>query len=230
MVTAMMTARPVLCPRGTVQQENPRPGAERAAMKKNLTATTLERYSGRVALLGAVEKLWKALRAKHPELPELPPSLNAHYPADPLPETSTDVLVSVLREAVHALAYERGEQVTSRGGRYHNTRFAKLAEEVGLVATQDQNQHGNGWSVVELAHGHGWAKQLAAIDRVLAEHPPSEIEEPPPAAPSSDGRRVAAVCRCVPTQRILLGKGLLEAQVVACRACGELFAAASPGV
>jgi hypothetical protein len=49
------------------------------------------------------------------------------------------VLATVLHEAAHALANGRGITVTSRGGRYHNRRFAALAEEMGLLAANGVN-------------------------------------------------------------------------------------------
>ena len=42
------------------------------------------------------------------------------------------MLGTLLHEAAHALAAARGIQDTSRQGRYHNTRFAQLARELGI--------------------------------------------------------------------------------------------------
>lgn len=46
------------------------------------------------------------------------------------------VLGTLLHEAAHALAHIRGIRDTSRGGRYHNAEYRKLAAEVGLDAAQ----------------------------------------------------------------------------------------------
>jgi hypothetical protein len=43
-----------------------------------------------------------------------------------------DVLGTLLHEAAHALAHVRGIKDTSRQGRWHNTRFKALAEELGI--------------------------------------------------------------------------------------------------
>jgi hypothetical protein len=43
-----------------------------------------------------------------------------------------EVLGTLLHEAAHGLATARNIQDTSRGGRYHNRRYATLARELGL--------------------------------------------------------------------------------------------------
>jgi hypothetical protein len=47
------------------------------------------------------------------------------------------VFETLLHEAVHGLAFARKVKDTSRQGRWHNTRFASIAEEVGLVVVKD---------------------------------------------------------------------------------------------
>ena len=46
------------------------------------------------------------------------------------------VLATLLHEAAHGVAHVRGIKDTSRQGRYHNTRFKLLGEELGLTITQ----------------------------------------------------------------------------------------------
>ena len=54
-----------------------------------------------------------------------------------LRRTAREVLATLLHEAAHALAHARGIKDTSRQGRYHNTKFKKCAEEVGLAVEHD---------------------------------------------------------------------------------------------
>jgi hypothetical protein len=54
------------------------------------------------------------------------------------------VLQTVIHEAAHALAEARGVQETSRQGRYHNKRFVKLAEELGLTYECPENRDAEG--------------------------------------------------------------------------------------
>jgi hypothetical protein len=53
--------------------------------------------------------------------------------ADGLAGSATEVLGTLVHEASHAIAFQRGIKDTSRQGRYHNKRFKALAEEVGLA-------------------------------------------------------------------------------------------------
>ena len=50
-----------------------------------------------------------------------------------LRRTARDVLGVLLHEAAHALAAARGIKDTSRQGRYHNTQYKTLAEELGIT-------------------------------------------------------------------------------------------------
>ena len=67
-----------------------------------------------------------------------------------LAQGAESVLATLLHEAAHGLADVRRVQDTSRQGRYHNTRYKALGEELGLVVTQVA---GIGWSGTALADG-----------------------------------------------------------------------------
>lgn len=54
--------------------------------------------------------------------------------AEELKRDPADVLLTMAHEMVHQVADETGVKDTSRGGRYHNKAFAKLAEAAGLCA------------------------------------------------------------------------------------------------
>jgi hypothetical protein len=49
----------------------------------------------------------------------------------------SELLATVLHEAAHSIASERGIRNTSRQGRYHNQRFKAIAEELGLKVSPD---------------------------------------------------------------------------------------------
>jgi hypothetical protein len=115
------------------------------------------------ALVEACEQAWSAIQYHHPELPDAVIVLGSgiergrlvklghwwggrwiadgqlrgevllagealHLPPD-------QVFEVLLHEAAHGLNAARGIKDTSRGGRYHNARFAQAAAEVGLVAS-----------------------------------------------------------------------------------------------
>ncbi|MFD8497984.1 hypothetical protein [Amycolatopsis sp. NPDC059657] len=185
------------------------------------TSAAAGRYDGQAQLDAAAAALWTAIRAGHPELPELAPGLNARYPAEPVPSTAELVAISVLREAVHELAAVRGVSVVSRGGRYHNRTFSEIAAELGLVAEGDSKAP-RGWATLSLAPETAarLRPELQQVDEVLAAYPPPVAAEEP-AKQSRDGRRVAAVCHCSPPYRVWLGSSTLDAQVVMCARCAR---------
>ena len=57
--------------------------------------------------------------------------------ADGLAGSAADVMGILVHEAAHAIACQRGIKDTSRQGRYHNSRFKAIAEEVGLDVSRD---------------------------------------------------------------------------------------------
>ena len=77
-------------------------------------------------------KLWIDGQAEPPEL---------NISAEDLNRPAKDVLLTLAHEMVHQRAYELGVKDTSRGGRYHNRRFARLAVEVGLCAPREPDKH-----------------------------------------------------------------------------------------
>ncbi|WP_219419925.1 hypothetical protein [Pseudonocardia nigra] len=62
------------------------------------------------------------------------------------------MLGTLLHEAAHGVATTRGIKDTSRQGRYHNRKFAELAEELGITVALDGAR---GWSATTLPYGTG---------------------------------------------------------------------------
>jgi hypothetical protein len=58
------------------------------------------------------------------------------------------VLGTLIHEAAHALAFERGIKDTSNGARYHNKKFKAVAEELGILLEQAPTI---GWSVTRIS-------------------------------------------------------------------------------
>jgi hypothetical protein len=88
--------------------------------------------------------------------------------ADGLAGSATDALGTLVHEAAHAIAFQRGIKDTSRQGRYHNKYFKAIAEEIGLEVCRDPER---GWSVTALsdpaavAYRHTLARRHAARER-----------------------------------------------------------------
>lgn len=86
------------------------------------------------------------------------------------------ILGTLLHEAAHGVAFNRGIQDTSRNGRYHNAKFKALAEELGLIINQVP---GIGWSetIVPDETAKLYAPQLAELSAAItafrrSEHAP----------------------------------------------------------
>jgi hypothetical protein len=82
----------------------------------------------------ALAEVWRAIRARHPELPAAAPVV-AGPPARPAgwldgALTARYPRSNALREAAHELGEVRETSTTSRGGHYHNRKFAELADEL----------------------------------------------------------------------------------------------------
>ena len=122
-------------------------------------------------IVRVLEDIWRAIRARHGEIPAVVIIIAAgtdrkqavfghHAPGrwdagheqraeimisgEGLRRTPRDVLGTLLHEAAHALAAARGIKDTSRQGRYHNTKYKMLAEELGITVTFDPTI---GWSI-----------------------------------------------------------------------------------
>lgn len=83
-----------------------------------------------------------------------------------LADGAKSVLATLLHEAAHGIAHVRQIQDTSRQGRYHNTRYKTLGEEVGLDITQVVDI---GWSGTALAErtAAAYATELVQLARAI---------------------------------------------------------------
>src|SRR4051794_5933069 len=128
-------------------------------------------------LVTVLEAVWAAIRTRHPEVPAVVIVVASGSPArandtltlghfassrwqhgearlpevmvsgEGLSRTPAEVLATLLHEAAHGLADARDIKDTSRQGRWHNQKFAKLADELGLDVTKDDRL---GWSTTTL--------------------------------------------------------------------------------
>lgn len=103
-----------------------------------------------------------------------------------LAQGAENVLATLLHEAAHGLAHARRVQDTSRQGRYHNSRFKALGEELGLTITQDPDI---GWSGTALAPGTAdeYAAELAGLAAAITAHRYAEGYLPTTAGPGGAG-------------------------------------------
>ncbi len=117
-------------------------------------------------VVAALEQAWAEIRARHPEVPPAVVVVASgteagslrkwgHFGAmrwqraaggedlsevmvsgEGLARDPVEVLATLLHEAAHAVAHVRDIQDTSRQGRYHNKRFAEIADQLGLQVAE----------------------------------------------------------------------------------------------
>lgn len=196
-------------------------------------------------VVAAIETAWAAIRWVHPELPPVAVTISAsslmkgseswgHFAsgrwataagvevhelnvaAEGLQRPVAEVFATVLHEAVHALAHTTGVVDTSRGGRYHNRKFAELAATMGLAITQVPRI---GWSGTKLAEGTEvvYAAAMAKLAEALTVWRSAEVGTEGKGRKSSNNG-VALVC---PTcgRKVRASKAAAEAGPLWCGAC-----------
>ncbi|WP_196776824.1 hypothetical protein [Haloechinothrix halophila] len=127
------------------------------------------------------------------------------------------VLATLLHEAAHALAHTRGIKDTSRQGRYHNTKFKAVAEEVGITVTKDPRI---GWSPTDLPDTtrNDYAHTVEVLSEALrlyrrrenTDSGTTKTSNPPP-----------CVCQC--GRRIRVATSVRDAGPITCGICGTNF-------
>jgi hypothetical protein len=132
------------------------------------------------------------------------------------------VLGTLLHEAAHGLAQARGVQDTSRQGRYHNRRYATLADELGLEVASVQPI---GWSatIVPVPTADAYAGQLEDLAAALVLWRRQEHR----IGPGARSRNLlAATCHC--GRRIRVARATLAEAPILCAACQQPFQPADP--
>ena len=204
-------------------------------------------------ILKVLEDIWLEIRRRHPEIPLAViiiasgtggkhPRWGYHAPGrwnvageqrpeimisgEGLRRVPGEVLATLLHEAAHALACERGIKDTSRQGRYHNKQFKTCAEELGLYVEHDDR---NGWSASTITPGtaSAYTRQLDILAQAMTMWRHGETT-----ATGTATRRntnlLAACCPCGRSIRIAAST-LAEAPII-CQACDGKFQAKTEGV
>ncbi len=195
-------------------------------------------------VVAGLERAWAAIRAAHPEVPAavLVVASGAsgrqlrwgHFAAgrwhvsrdqahpevlvggEGLARGPVEVLGTLLHEAAHGLAHARRIRDVSRGGRYHNRRYATLARELGLEAARVDPV---GWSATTVppATAAGYTTVLADLERCLRLW--RRHEQPNPRAASRN--LLACVCAC--PRRIRVAPATLAGPAIVCTGCAQPF-------
>jgi len=198
-------------------------------------------------ILKILEETWLEIRRWHPDIPPAViiiasgtdgknPRWGYHAPGrwnvagqqyaeimisgEGLRRTPNQVLGTLLHEAAHALAHERGIKDTSRQGRYHNKHFKTCAEQLGLTVEHDDR---NGWAATTITDVTKitYARQLRDLTDAMTMWPHGETTTGPTARRNTN--LIAAACPCGRSIRVAAST-LAEAPIT-CQACDGDFQA-----
>ena len=221
------------------------------------------------ALVAACEAAWSDIRSHHPELPEAimvlgtgvergrlvklghwwggqwvvdgQPRGEVLLAGEALNLPPAQVFEILLHEAAHGINAARGVKDTSRGGRYHNGRFASTAQEVllevesmppyGMAATSLSPAAGDRYSesIDRLGDAMRLARQLDRRTRLGAEEDKGVDGQLGGGAGRTDGageggRSAATAAACGCGRRMRMAPKVLAAGPVVCGVCGSEFA------
>jgi hypothetical protein len=200
-------------------------------------------------LVAALENAWAAIRQHHAEIPEVVVLIGTgvdrggalrklgHFDArrwhlaggserseilvagEGLDRSPDTVLATLLHEAAHALAFTRGVRDTSKGGRYHNRRFAAVAAELGLQATT-LRPYGLAATTMLPATQARYAAVLDELADALV-----LWRAVKPSRTGTVGRRAerSVLCVCACPRQIRLRWSILHTAPVLCGGCGAPF-------
>ena len=127
-----------------------------------------------------------------------------------------EVLGTLLHEAAHALADVRGIKDTSRQGRWHNTRFKTLAEELGIAVVKDARI---GWSPTTVTDSTREAYRVTIAELGAA----LRLYRAPEPTGGQSGKAKTPPCVCECGRRIRVAPTVLAAGPITCQLCDSEF-------
>lgn len=139
-----------------------------------------------------------------------------------LERDAADTVGTMVHEAAHALAEARGVKDTSRRGVYHNGKYKKIAEELGLDVAKDPRI---GWSLTTMRPATIAAYQaeiealrVAQADARQARRRWGDDEKEKPRKSRSRWR-----CACAEPRHLSMSKKDAERAATICAACESEF-------
>jgi hypothetical protein len=199
-------------------------------------------------LVAALEAAWAAIRTRHPEVPNAIIVVGSGSPAKAsqamkwghfaslrwqhggtrLPEvlvsgeglrrTPHEVFTTLLHEATHGLADARNIRDTSRQGRWHNKRFAKLAAELGMTTTRDDKIGFSPCTLTDTTTAT-YGPVIARIGDALGAWRHPELLDGKQRTTNNNG----LACQCECPRKLRLSQAVFEAGPVICGVCADAF-------
>jgi hypothetical protein len=196
------------------------------------------------AVVAALERAWAAIRARWPEIPDAVVILGVgsetrgqlkwgHFAAgrwavagaevpevlisgEGLERGARPTLCTLMHEAAHGLAHARGISDTSRQGRYHNRRYAALAEELGLEVVSDK-QRGHAGTSMPDATAAQWETELADLEAAL------RLWRRPEAHGTAAKSRNFLALSCPCGRKVRAARQTVDEAPIICGSCEEPF-------
>ena len=132
---------------------------------------------------------------------------------------------TLLHEAAHGLAHTRKVKDCSRQNRYHNTRFAALARELGLTPpTEPHPTLGYSGATLDDEAAATWQDVIDAIDAARLPHLGELFTAPASlAATTRAGARFTVTCACEQPRSLSITPRQYETAPLICGACRATF-------
>jgi hypothetical protein len=203
--------------------------------------TSVEAVGSQLVL--ALEAAYGAVREQHPDVPPAVIVINSggnvkygHFArsrwsvrgdkiaeimisAEGLQRPPEMVLATLIHEAAHGVAFTRDIPDTTKEGKYHNKKFAKIAEELGLNVSTHAGRPSIGHSNTTLPEGE-WSDVLEELKPKLVAY--REFDPDREFKPRKHGHEKAE-CYCSPPRIIRASERVLEQGPIVCGVCGEEF-------
>lgn len=199
-------------------------------------------------VLRALDATWRKIRKNHPDVPETVIALASgsmgagesvwgHWyegrwtdddaneraelfvAGERLTYGGVGVMETLLHEAAHAVARKRQITDTSRGGRYHNAKYARLANELGLSSEQTGTL---GYSKTELTDESRkrYAREIDNLSKAITFARKTESRAIATGRKSSNNGE-AVTCTC--PRKIRVSESTLDEGPITCGVCGDEF-------
>jgi hypothetical protein len=213
--------------------------------KTGKTAPTKAAAEFNSQLVSALEKAWTNIRKHHADLPPavivvasggVGGMVLGHFAesrwvkkgtktktaevlisGEGLSRGAVNVMGTLLHEAAHALATAREVKDTSRSGRYHNSKFAAIAAELGLTA-EKQGARGLAHTEVKPETSKRYKATIVMLKKAIAKS--HRVVEGGLAKKPS--RMLLAMCEC--ERKIRLSRATYEEADIMCSGCETPFA------
>lgn len=192
-------------------------------------------------VLAAVERIWEEIQSRYADVPDVVATLagsestwghiaynrwersdqtrvhELFISGENLERGAVAVLGTLLHEAAHGINHTQGVQGTSRQGRYHNKRFKKQAEALGLIITHAASI---GWSHTEVPEhtAQKWSKELAMLDEAITAH---RKQTPITTATGGSNNGHALTCAC--GRKIRCSAKVYAQAPIICASCNQEF-------